>query len=115
MENIVRPDEAFVALVAREIADANARIVEMHRKVHRCRGCGVPIDEKTPGCKTCYMRHYEREHRSSRNREKYNDHKPQPHFCVGCGIPWNDHTPGCTRCKSRHAMRRLMAERKAMA
>lgn len=31
-----------------------------------CSGCGRPLDEKTPGCSTCYERHYQKEVRARR-------------------------------------------------
>jgi hypothetical protein len=36
----------------------NQGIIKIEDSV--CYGCGVHRDQKTPGCKTCYSRHYKR-------------------------------------------------------
>jgi len=118
-------DREFVAKVRHELADAESRAFEVmplpegqSRKyvvdgvvieyrdrtkyeTGRCKGCGIPWDEKTEGCSKCLARHYRREHpdgpRPSRPKGS----------CKGCGCAYSDHTDGCKTCWARHWMKRF--------
>ena len=66
--------EAFIALVKAELAEARERALEclygelapvsarerqLRRAAGRCTRCGGDLNEVTPGCRTCYTRHYQ--------------------------------------------------------
>jgi len=43
---------------------ARERLVELQPNAHRCLGCGVPLHERTPGCRHCRFRHAARRRRN---------------------------------------------------
>lgn len=92
-----------------------------------CARCGGPHDQKTPGCKACYHRHYYRtkHHKPTPTREpiyagtiagrapalnnlipkKREPDMPHPSTCRTCNAPLDQRTPGCPTCTSRHYAR----------
>ena len=92
-----------------------------------CAQCGGPHDQKTPGCKACYHRHYYRRkhHKPTPTRDheytgtttgrnpalnnlipqKGEPTMPHPNTCRTCNAPLDQRTPGCPTCTSRHYAR----------
>jgi predicted amidophosphoribosyltransferase len=98
------PPPEFKALVEREIQDANEGAAYLLRLLAgaRCRGCGGPRDEYTPGCRTCGARHRQRRVKKLACAIPPKPHgRPRATHCSRCGGDADKRTPRCTTCAKR--------------
>lgn len=59
-ELVIRPEEVSQArrdLVARELQEARSRALTVMPLPRRCKACRIDVDRRTPGCRTCGIRH----------------------------------------------------------
>lgn len=122
--------------VRRLIDEARRAQLKKHLAAHHkdglCRGCGLPYQEQTPGCKACDDRRRRREGRKVAARvecdtcgkqvvkqsiQRRQTHRGIPRCydciraaCTGCGQPADTFTRGCVACRSRHYRRRKALE-----
>lgn len=59
-ELVIPPDAvpaAFRDLVAGELGEARNRALQVMPLGRRCKACGIGVDHRTVGCRTCSIRH----------------------------------------------------------